>query len=54
MDLFSIAAQHGNAKGEYNLGAAYLTGKGVGQDYAIARQWFEKSADQNMTWQPYI
>jgi TPR repeat protein len=29
-----------------NLGALYATGHGVPQDYAKAREWWEKAADK--------
>jgi TPR repeat protein len=31
---------------QFNLGQLYLKGHGVPQDYVLARQWFEKAADQ--------
>jgi TPR repeat protein len=39
-------AAQGNAEAQRNLGVMYRDGQGVPQDYAIARQWFEKAAAQ--------
>jgi TPR repeat protein len=44
-DLRSKADQ-GNAQAQSNLGVLYFKGHGVLQDYAMARQWFEKAAAQ--------
>jgi hypothetical protein len=38
----SLAAQ-GNAEAQNNLGELYAKGQGVPQDYAQARQWYEKA-----------
>ena len=35
-----------------NLGALYADGQGVTQDYAKAREWYEKAADQGQTRPP--
>ena len=43
--LHTQAAQ-GDATAQYNLGVLYLKGHGVPQDYAKARQWWEKAAAQ--------
>ena len=42
--LFQAGAEHGNATSMRNLGVAYHNGLGVPQDYATAREWFEKAA----------
>lgn len=41
----SLAAQ-GNAEAQNNLGELYAKGQGVPQNYAQARQWYEKAAAQ--------
>ena len=38
------AANQGDCDAMYELGLMYKTGKGVAQDYTLARHWFEKSA----------
>lgn len=43
---FSILAEHGNAKAQFNLGAFYLNGQGVQRDEKQAYEWFAKSAVQ--------
>ena len=40
------AAAQGDAKAQFNLGYMYANGQGVRQDYAMARQWYEKAAAQ--------
>jgi TPR repeat protein len=42
--LFQAGAEHGNASSMGSLGIAYGGGYGVPQDYAKAREWFEKAA----------
>lgn len=44
-DLQTQAAQ-GDANAQNNLGVLYFEGQGVPQDYAKARQWFEKAVTQ--------
>jgi len=44
-ELQTQAAQ-GNARAQYSLGSLYFYGQGVSQDYATARQWWEKAAAQ--------
>ncbi|MDG4594290.1 MAG: SEL1-like repeat protein [Candidatus Contendobacter sp.] len=39
-------AEQGDAAAQFNLGLMYANGKGVKQDYAQARQWFQKAAEQ--------
>ena len=43
--LFTEAAKQGNPLALMNLGAAYFHGKGVAQDYKVARNYFEQAAD---------
>jgi TPR repeat protein len=42
--LFQTGAQHGDATSMRNLGLLYNSGMGVPQDYAKAREWWEKAA----------
>src|SRR3989442_15463719 len=39
-------ADSGDAHAQFNLGWLYHDGRGVPQDYAQARQWYEKAAAQ--------
>jgi hypothetical protein len=43
---FKLAAEHGSATAERNLGYLYLKGLGVAPDLAQARTFFAKAADQ--------
>ncbi len=38
--MFRLAAQQGNAHGQYALGVMYFSGLGVSQDYVSAHMWF--------------
>ena len=40
-------ANRGDAEAQLNLGFLYANGQGVPQDYAMARQWWEKAASQS-------
>ena len=40
------AAAQGDAVSQYRLGTMYANGQGVVQDYAQARSWIHKAADQ--------
>jgi TPR repeat protein len=42
-----MAADDGDAAGEYYLGEVYATGRGVPLDYVEAQKWLRKAADQN-------
>ena len=42
-DMFKTGAEHGDARSMHNLGLAYQKGDGIGQDYAKAREWYEKA-----------
>lgn len=44
-DIPTLAAQ-GEADAQFNLGWMYHSGKGVPQDYVLARAWYEKAAAQ--------
>jgi TPR repeat protein len=39
-------AEKGNAEAQFNLGLMYAKGRGIDQDYAKARAWYEKAAAQ--------
>ena len=45
--LFQAGAIHGDATSMYDLGVAYDYGYGVSQDYAQAREWYEKAATKD-------
>src|SRR5215831_1700228 len=42
--VFQTGADHGDAISMANLGKLYQNGQGVAQDYAKAREWYEKAA----------
>jgi TPR repeat protein len=44
--VFQRGADHGDKTSMRNLGVAYRDGWGVAQDYAKARQWYEKAVDK--------
>jgi TPR repeat protein len=44
--LFLKSANLGVAEAQFQLGVLYAKGLGVNKDNAIARQWFQKAADQ--------
>ena len=46
IEMFTKAANKGDAKAQYMLGAAYYEGHGVRQDYEQAVSWTRKAADQ--------
>jgi TPR repeat protein len=48
-EVFAVVrtgADHGDALSMSNLGVLYSNGLGVAQDYAKAREWYEKAADK--------
>jgi anti-anti-sigma factor len=45
-DTYRAAAGKGDAKAQYKLARCYENGRGVVQDFAEARKWYEKSARQ--------
>ena len=47
-ELFSESAKKGFGKAMYNLGYCYLNGKGVDKDSNLAREWFEKAAENGI------
>ena len=46
MQLLQVWAERGDARAQNNLGLMYYVGRSVVQDYARAREWFEKVAAQ--------
>ena len=44
------AAAQGNAWAQAQLGRLYAVGRGVPQDFAAARGWYEKAAAQGNAW----
>ncbi|MBF0454904.1 MAG: sel1 repeat family protein [Magnetococcales bacterium] len=46
LQLVKGLAEEGNAKAQHNLGAMYLKGQGVEQDWDQAILWFKKAAEQ--------
>jgi hypothetical protein len=53
MKTLQTQAAQGDAAAQVNLGALYALGAGVPQDYAVARQWWEKAAAQGDAWSQY-
>lgn len=47
-ESYSLAAQRGDAVGQYNLGLIYLAGKGQAFDLKKAQEYFKKAADQGL------
>lgn len=45
-DRYRAAAVQGDAEAQYKLARCYENGRGVEQDFAEARKWYEKSARQ--------
>ena len=45
-DAYRAAAGKGDAQAQYKLARCYENGRGVVQDFAAARKWYEKSARQ--------
>ena len=48
IDSLRQAAEQGDVKSQYNLGAAYATGKGVPEDDREAVKWFRMAAEQGL------
>jgi len=44
--LYRLAAEQGNADGQYSLGRAYSLGQGVPQEDAEAVRWYRLAAEQ--------
>jgi uncharacterized protein len=47
--IFRSLAERGDPDAQHNLGAMYLRGQGVPQNFAKASKWFQKAADQGKT-----
>jgi TPR repeat protein len=45
LGIYTMLAQEGNAKAEYNLGQMYISGDGVPQDVETAQNWYRRSAE---------
>lgn len=45
---YKMAAEQGNAEGEFGLGSMYAEGKGVKKDLKTAREWITKAAEQGL------
>ena len=43
---WTVLAEPGDAKAQYNLGVMYDRGQGVVQDYKEAMKWYRKAAEQ--------
>ena len=48
IELYKKAANQGMADAQYNLGVIYNKGKGVHQNYAIAKEWYGKACDDGL------
>jgi TPR repeat protein len=48
MKWYRLAADQGDANGQYILGIMYADGKGVPQNYAEAMKWYRLAADQGV------
>ena len=44
--MYSLSAEQGFAKAQFNLGLTYDNGRGVPQDYKEAVKWYRLSAEQ--------
>ncbi len=45
-ELYLLAAEQGNADGEWGIGLLYATGRGVERDEEKAREWIQRAAEQ--------
>lgn len=45
LGIYTMLADEGNAKAEYNLGQMYIGGDGVQQDVGEAQKWYRRSAE---------
>ena len=50
---FRMAAEHGNAVGQFNLGLMYAKGEGVPKDNAEAVKWYRMAAEQGYAMAQY-
>lgn len=44
--MYQMAAEKGDAQGQFNLAWCYYNGKGVNKNLKEATKWFQKAADQ--------
>ena len=44
---WTLVAEDGNARAQYNLGWMHANGKGTAQDFKMAIEWYKKSAEQD-------
>ncbi len=44
--LYLLAAEHGDARAQYNLGVCYAEGEGISRDYTEAVRWWHLAAKQ--------
>lgn len=51
---FRKAAEQGNSDGEYYVGRAYDSGKGVPEDKALAVKWYRKAAENGLAIAQYM
>jgi len=49
LGIFTMLANEGNAKAEYNLGQMYISGDGVPQDVSEAQNWYRRSAEHGFS-----
>lgn len=46
VELYCVAAKHGDSESQYNLGWMYANGRGIARDDAIAAYFFDMAAQQ--------
>jgi TPR repeat protein len=46
LQWYAKAAEQGNPRAEFRLGALYESGRGVRQDFALAAAWYRKAAER--------
>ena len=46
VELYTLAAEQGNANAQYNLGVMYAEGRGVPKNEQVAAAWYRKAAEQ--------
>jgi TPR repeat protein len=54
LGIYTMLAQEGNAKAEYNLGQMYISGDGVPQDVEEAQNWYRRSAEHGYSDAQYM
>src|SRR5437879_3495150 len=47
INVLRASAAQGDPKAQFSLGSASYYGKGVPQDYAEARRWYQRAAEQS-------